>query len=91
MRPNSWKAVIVINAVILTLFLWHMTAYVLAILLLFPHGFGHALDSTARWWAERPLWEATPAAILFALVSLLGRFERPARATRAGRTDVEAR
>jgi hypothetical protein len=53
-----------------------MTAYLLAILALWPLGLGHAADSTARWWLERPLWEAAPAAILTAIVLLVGRFER---------------
>ncbi|MCA1727695.1 MAG: acyltransferase, partial [Actinobacteria bacterium] len=39
-RPGPWKATIVVNRVIMTLFLWHMTAYLLAILGLWPLGFG---------------------------------------------------
>jgi fucose 4-O-acetylase-like acetyltransferase len=78
-RPVVWKPVIAVNAVIMTLFVWHMTAYAVAIVLLYPHGFGRALDSTARWWSERPLWEVLPGIILFAVVAVLGRFERPAR------------
>jgi len=89
-RPGAWKAVIAMNGVIMTLFLWHMTAYALAILILFPPGFGHALDSTARWWAERPLWEVVPGAILFALVAVLGRFERPASPPPSGRSHAES-
>jgi acyltransferase-like protein len=75
-RPRPWKATIAVNGMIMTLFLWHMTAYLLAILALWPLGLGHAADSTARWWLERPLWEAAPAAILTAIVLLVGRFER---------------
>jgi hypothetical protein len=82
-RP--WKAVISVNAVIMTLFLWHMTAYLLAILALWPLGFGHETDSTARWWMERPLWILVPAAILAGIVAVFRRFERvpPARTERA--------
>jgi hypothetical protein len=76
-RPKVWKTTIVVNGMIMTLFLWHMTAYLLAILLLWPLGFGHAIDSTARWWIERPLWIAVSALILAAIVALVGRFERP--------------
>jgi fucose 4-O-acetylase-like acetyltransferase len=78
-RALAWKAVIAVNAVIMTLFVWHMTAYVLVVVLLYPHGFGLALDSTARWWSERPVWEVLPAVVLFAVVAILGRFERPVR------------
>lgn len=83
--PRPWKAVISVNAVIMTLFLWHMTAYLLAILALWSLGFGHQTDSTARWWMERPLWILAPAAILVGIVALFRRFERvaPASAARA--------
>jgi hypothetical protein len=53
-----------------------MTAFLIAVLLLWPLGFGHQLDSTARWWAERPVWEVVPGAILLAIVAVVGRFER---------------
>ncbi len=76
-RSAPWKVVIGVNGVIMTLFLWHMTAYLIVILALWPLGFGHQHDSTARWWLERPLWEALPALVLFILVAIFGRFERP--------------
>jgi len=78
-RPGPWKATIFTNSMIMTLFLWHMTAFLIAVLLLWPLGFGHQSDSTARWWAERPLWELAPGLILAGLVVIVGRFERPRR------------
>ena len=80
-RP--WMFTIAVNGVIMTLFLWHMTAYLLAILLLWPMGFGHQTDSTARWWGERSLWLIVPGLILLGLVAVFGRFERPPRAVPA--------
>lgn len=74
-RP--WTFTVAVNGVIMTLFLWHMTAYLLAILLLWPLGFGRQTDSTARWWLERPLWVIVPGAILLGLIAIFGRFERP--------------
>ena len=76
-RVGVWKATIFTNGVIMTLFLWHMTAYLLAILALWPLGFGHEQDSTARWWLERPVWIVVPGLILAAIVAAVGRFERP--------------
>jgi hypothetical protein len=76
-RRRPWKATIALNAMIMTLFLWHMTAYLLAILALWPLGLGRQADSTARWWAERPVWELVPAMILAVIVALVARFERP--------------
>jgi hypothetical protein len=73
-RP--WKFTIFLNSIIMTLFLWHMTAYLIAILLLWPLGFGHQADSTVRWWLERPIWLIVPGAILAGLVALFSRFER---------------
>jgi hypothetical protein len=76
-RPRAWKATIALNAVIMTLFLWHMTAFLLAVLTLWPLGFGAQTDTDATWWLERPLWIAVSAAYLAALVAIFGRVERP--------------
>jgi hypothetical protein len=76
-RPRPWRFTIGVNAVIMTLFLWHMTAYLIAIVLTWPLGFGREQDSTPRWWIERVWWLAIPGVILFGLVALFGRFERP--------------
>jgi fucose 4-O-acetylase-like acetyltransferase len=83
-RAGSWKAVIVTNGVIMTLFLWHMTAYLLAILLLWPLGFGRLGATSLWWWLERPLWLALPAVILLGIVAVCGRFERRALLARPG-------
>jgi peptidoglycan/LPS O-acetylase OafA/YrhL len=84
-RPGPWKATIYVNSIVMTLFLWHMTAFLIAILLLWPLGFGHQVDSTARWWVERPVWILGPAAVLAGLVAIFGRFERPVRRHREAR------
>jgi fucose 4-O-acetylase-like acetyltransferase len=76
-HPRPWKVTIYLNSVIMTLFLWHMTAYLIAILLLWPLGFGHETDSTLRWWLERSVWVLVPGVILAGLVAIFGRFERP--------------
>jgi hypothetical protein len=75
-RPGPWKSTIFVNGMIMTVFLWHMTAYLIAILLLWPLGFGHQVDSTPRWWMERVVWELVPAVILAGLVAVFGKFER---------------
>ncbi|MGH9285932.1 MAG: hypothetical protein ACRD0M_09725, partial [Acidimicrobiales bacterium] len=78
-RRGPWKATIAVNARIMTLFLWHMTAYLLAILVLWPAGFGTQPEPTLRWWAERVVWLVVPGAILAALVGVFGRFESHGR------------
>lgn len=82
-RPGPWKVTIFLNSIIMTLFLWHMTAYLLAILVLWPLGLGDYVDSTAGWWAERILWIVVPGAFLAGLVAVFGRFERPRRSRAA--------
>jgi len=77
-RARPWKATIFTNGVIMTLFLWHMTAYLLVILALWPLGLGQEQDTTRRWWLERPVWILVPALVLGVIVVLVGRFERPA-------------
>ena len=76
-RP--WAATIAVNARIMTLFLWHMTAYLLAILALWPLGLGQEQEPTARWWLERPVWLAVPGLLLVGLVALFGRWEDSGR------------
>jgi fucose 4-O-acetylase-like acetyltransferase len=76
-RPRAWKSTIAVNAVIMSVFLWHMTAFLLAILTLWPLGLGRDADSTPSWWLQRPLWILVPAAFLLLLVAVFGRFERP--------------
>ena len=75
-RPRAWSATIAVNSVIMTLFLWHMTAFLLAVLVLWPLGLGREQDSTARWWLERLVWVVAPGAILLGLIAVFGRFER---------------
>jgi peptidoglycan/LPS O-acetylase OafA/YrhL len=92
-RQGPWKATIFVNGVIMTLFLWHMTAFLMAVLVLWPLGFGQQGDTTAGWWLERPLWVGVSAAFLTGLVALFGRFERPRSVGRpqpGGRTVSEA-
>jgi hypothetical protein len=88
-RVRVWKAVVFTNTIVMTLFLWHMTAYLIAVLLLWPLGFGRQGDTSATWWIERPLWELVPAVFLVGLVILFGRFERPRMEKRAGQVRVE--
>ncbi|MEX2459026.1 MAG: acyltransferase [Actinomycetota bacterium] len=76
-RARVWKGVIAVNTIVMTLFLWHMTAFLIAILLLWPLGLGQLGDTTASWWIERPVWELVPAVFLVGLAWVFGRFERP--------------
>jgi hypothetical protein len=75
-RPRPWKVTIYLNSVIMTLFLWHMTAYFVVLLVLWPIGVGRQQDSTAAWWLLRPVFIGLSALVLAGIVALVGRFER---------------
>jgi fucose 4-O-acetylase-like acetyltransferase len=76
-RPRPWKVTIFLNSIIMTLFLWHMTAAFVVLLVLWPIGVGHQQDSTAGWWLLRPVFIGLSALVLAAIVAVVGRFERP--------------
>jgi hypothetical protein len=78
-RPRVWTAVVALNGVIMTVFLWHLTALLLAVFVLLPRGwFPTPAAGTAAWWATRPLWFAVLLVVLGGLVAVFGRLERPA-------------
>ncbi|MGH2821379.1 MAG: acyltransferase family protein, partial [Actinomycetota bacterium] len=85
-RSRPWMGVIAINGMIMTVYLWHLTAYLVTIQLLYPLGLGHPTDSTGSWWLQRPLWLVAPALVLAGFVAVFGRFERPSN--RARRTEA---
>ena len=81
---RAWLATVAVNARIMTLYLWHLTAMVLVIgLSLLLGGFGMGIEpNTALWWATRPVWIAVLAVVVLGFVALGGRFENPTRDTR---------
>ncbi|MEV4357598.1 acyltransferase [Nonomuraea sp. NPDC049625] len=83
-RPTAWKPVVALNVVALTVFLWHMTAY-LVVLWAFE-GLGGTLlaEPTVGWWAQRWLWLLAPSAVLAVLAVLFARVELAARRPRRG-------
>lgn len=76
-RP--WLATVAVNARIMTLYLWHLTAMVLVLgLSLLLGGFGLGLEPlSGGWWASRPVWIAVLGLVVLGFVTLLGRFENP--------------
>lgn len=76
-RKRPWSAVIAINASIMTLFLWHLSALVITAGVLLPLGFPQPPMASAMWWLTRPLWFGATTLVLAALVFIWGRFERP--------------
>jgi hypothetical protein len=78
-RPRVWAPVALGGSVIMSVFLWHMTALVIVAVLTHPTGLWpetSRIDGT--WWAFRPLWLALCALVLAGLVAAFRRFEEVA-------------
>ena len=83
-RGALWTATVLINGMIMTIFLWHVTALLLGAGLALATGAGMSLvPGTADWWLTRPLWIAALVIALIPFVALFTRFERIGQAQRA--------
>lgn len=78
-RSVPWTATILVNGMIMTIYLWHLTAMLFVIAASDAlGGLGLRVEpGSGAWWATRPLWHAVLAIALFPLVAVFGRFERP--------------
>ena len=54
-RSTRW---LIINTMIMTVYLWHITVMIIFVALLYlAGGFGLGLEpATAAWWYSRPIW-----------------------------------
>jgi hypothetical protein len=75
----AWTATVAINANIMTLFIWHLTATTLVVFAAYvAGGIGLRLEpGSAEWWWTRLPWVIANAIVLAPLVVAFGRFERP--------------
>jgi hypothetical protein len=81
-RPLVWRQVVVANGVVMTTYLWHMTALALGVLGLLATGFFPQPDpASAAWWSYRPTWILALTALTLPLVLAFSRMEthRPHR------------
>jgi hypothetical protein len=77
-RPRVWLGVVVANSIVLTTYLWNMSAVVLAAVLLFPTGFApQPAAATTAWWLLRPAWLLVCAICLVPFVYAFRWAERP--------------
>ncbi len=76
---GAWTTTVAINSIIMTLFIWHLTATALVVLAGYlVSGFGLRLEpGSAAWWWSRLPWILANAIALAPLVLVFGRFERP--------------
>jgi hypothetical protein len=80
-----WAATVLINSMIMTLYLWHLTVMVIVVSLAYlAGGMGLGLEpGSSDWWATRPLWIAVLYTALLPVTLLFSSFERRARAADA--------
>ena len=82
-RGALWTATVLINGMIMTIFLWHVTTLLLVAGLALLTGVGLTFfPGTAAWWLTRPLWIAALAVALIPFVAVFTRFERIGMAQR---------
>lgn len=81
-----WAATVLINTMIMTVYLWHITVMIVFIaVLVMTGGFGLGIEpGTLAWWYSRPVWVAVLIALLIPVALLLSPLERrPRSADRA--------
>lgn len=73
-----WTGVVLLNGMIMTVYLWHLTAFVLVLVAAWLLG-GIGLEvspGSAAWWAARPIWFVLYITALLPLIMVFSRFER---------------
>ncbi len=76
-----WTGVVLVNGMIMTIYLWHLTAFVLVMVAAWMLG-GVGLDvqpGSASWWLARPVWFLLYIAALFPLIMAFARYERASK------------
>jgi fucose 4-O-acetylase-like acetyltransferase len=77
-KDRPWTAVVLINGMIMTIFLWHLTASTLSFggaMLMNDIGL-NAVPGSGSWWAIRPVWIVVYLLALLPFALGFGRFER---------------
>jgi len=80
-RARVWTCTVIINTMIMTVYLWHMTILVIVLGLSYvTGGIGLTLEpGSANWWWSRPLWLSFLLLLLLPVALLLSPLERRAR------------
>jgi hypothetical protein len=74
-----WTATVLLNGMIMSVYLWHLTAFVFVMVAAWLMG-GVGLNvepGSSTWWLTRPIWFALYIATLLPLIALFARFEAP--------------
>jgi hypothetical protein len=85
-RAWLWTATVLVNGMIMTVYLWHLTAFVLVMVAAWLIG-GVGLDvapGSSDWWLARPVWFALYIAVTLPLIAIFSPFERMGSAAGKG-------
>ena len=77
-KVSVWTSVVLVNGMIMTIYLWHLTAFVLVMVVAWLLG-GIGLEVApggTSWWIARPVWFALYIAALLPMIMLLSRYEQ---------------
>jgi uncharacterized membrane protein len=76
-----WGATVLINSMIMTVYLWHMSVIAgVAALLYYLGGWGFGVEpGSAAWWYTRPVWIGILMIILLPIATVLSVVERASR------------
>jgi peptidoglycan/LPS O-acetylase OafA/YrhL len=76
-----WAATVLINSMIMTVYLWHMSVLAgVAALLYYLGGWGFGVEpGSAAWWYTRPVWIGILMIILLPIATALSVVERTSR------------
>lgn len=80
-RGGAWTSVILVNGMIMTIYLWHLTAFVFVLVAAWLLG-GIGLNvepGSGAWWLARPGWFALYIAALLPLIAIFARYEQAGR------------
>lgn len=79
---TAWTTVVLINGMIMTVYLWHLTAFVLVMIAAWLlGGIGlHVQPGSTAWWLARPIWFGLYIALLFPFILLFARHESGGKA-----------
>ena len=80
-RVRVWAVTVLINSMIMTLYLWHITVMLLVVLVgWLLGGVGLTLEpGTAEWWLTRPIWIGLLFVLLVPTALALSPIERSSR------------
>ena len=81
-----WTATVLINSMIMTVYLWHITVMIILVSLAYlAGGIGLGLEpGTTEWWLFRPVWIAALISVLLPVAFLMSPLERRSRAADSG-------